>query len=227
MIDASIPRQQLKDFFGNLGYRLKLLEEVRAQTDVFLSTRFNVFDYIEPDENRLSDVIAGLLDPKETHAQGDRFLRAFLNMVCGLNEGLSGGCLVLREDLTSFIQSNRRRMDILLVFDDFAVAIENKPWAGEQADQIADYVDHLRRRFVDNFIIVFLSPEGSEPESLKPGDKERIRKHRQLVCVGYNGVYRHWLEACVKECCSEKIMWFLRDFIGFVEHEFGSALGTA
>ena len=50
---------ELKAFFGGLGYRLKLLEETRAETDVLLSSRFNVFRFIEPDENRVCVVWCG------------------------------------------------------------------------------------------------------------------------------------------------------------------------
>jgi hypothetical protein len=32
-----------------------------------LATGFNVFHLIEPDENKLSDILAGLLDPKGSH----------------------------------------------------------------------------------------------------------------------------------------------------------------
>jgi hypothetical protein len=213
-------RAALQTFFGNLGYRLKLLEETRAQTDVLLSSRFNVFGFIEPDENRLSDIIATLLDPKGKHGQGNKFLHEFLKTVCRKDSAPPASGTVLREDFTTFIKSDRRRMDVLVEMEHLAVAIENKPWAREQEDQIGDYVGHLRRRYDDRFIIVFLSPTGCEPISLPDKQKCELMAAGQLICAAYNGRLHEWLDGCLKECASDKFRWFLRDFITFIEGEF-------
>ncbi|HYE32147.1 MAG TPA: PD-(D/E)XK nuclease family protein [Methylomirabilota bacterium] len=213
---------KLQAFFGNLGYRLKLLEETRAQTDVFLSSRFNIFSFIEPDENRLSDIIAALLNPKGAHGQGDKFLREFLKCVCGRTLPKVGSVAVQREDFTTFIKSDRRRMDILVEMEDLAVAIENKPWAREQEDQVRDYIRHLHSRYGDRFIIVYLSATGCEPTSLQEKQKQELKAAGRLVCAAYNGHLRDWLELCVKESSSDKIRWFLRDFINFIEGEFST-----
>ena len=213
---------ELQAFFGNLGYRLKLLEETRAQTDVLLSSRFNVFSFIEPDENRLSDIIATLLDPKGAHGQGDKFLREFLKSVCQTDSARCASATVLREDFTTFIKSDRRRMDVLVEMEDLAVAIENKPWAREQEEQIGDYVGHLRRRYDDRFIIVFLSPARCEPISLPEIQKRELMDAGRLICAAYNGRLHDWLTGCLKECSSDKFRWFLRDFITFIEGEFST-----
>lgn len=210
---------ELRSFFENLAYRLKLLEETRAQTDVFLSSRFNIFNFIEPDENRLSDIIATLLNPRGEHGQGDIFLREFLKIVCRKESSASGSVAVHREDFTTFLKSNRRRMDVLVEMEDFALAIENKPWAREQEEQVGDYVGHLQRRY-SQFIIVFLSPTGCDPTSLPEKKMKELKSTGKLVCAAYNGHLRDWLGRCVKECSSEKIRWFLRDFITFIEKEF-------
>lgn len=207
---------QLETFFGNLGYRLKLLEDTRAQTDIFLSTRFNVFNFIEPDENRLSDIIAWLLNPNEGHGQKEKFLKAFLKVVCERDDLDYAECHIKREDLTAFIERDRRRLDIRVEFKNFAIAIENKPWADEQPEQIGDYVEHLQKGFGENFTIIFLTQDGREPTSLK----EKLLHKNQLQTIAYLGKFKQWLEACIKECCSDKVRWFLRDFIDFLEHKF-------
>jgi hypothetical protein len=211
---------QLETFFGNLTYRLKLLNDTRTQTDIFLSTRFNVFDFIEPDENRLSEIIARMLDPNERHGQKAGFLNAFLKVICE-REGLdSADCKVKREDLTAFIERGRRRIDIRVELRNFAVAIENKPWANEQPEQIGDYVEHLQKCFKENFTIIFLTQDGRKPTSLKEEVLEKLLDKGQLLTVAYPGRFKQWLEACIKECCSDKVRWFLRDFTDFVEHKF-------
>lgn len=210
--------QQLKNFFGNLGYRLELAEQIRAETDVFLSSRFNVFDFIEPDENRLSDIIAMLLNPKEAHAQGDIFLKElFKTMNVPYINGSPDS--VLREDRTSCIQNNLRRIDVLVQFKNYAIAIENKPWDGEQKDQISDYVSHLERLFGEQFKIVFLSNNGREPSSLAQQKAKVLLGKGQLVCMSYSCEFTKWLQACIKECSSQKFQWFLRDLMDFIKRE--------
>ena len=67
--------KHLKRFFSAVGSRVAIAEKKQRQRDRKEATRFNVFDLIEPDENKLSDVLADLLDPKGNHGQGDLFLR--------------------------------------------------------------------------------------------------------------------------------------------------------
>ena len=68
-------QRELERFFADVNYRVHLAERLQCQLDKRLATRFNVFDLIEPDENKLSDVLAGLLNPKGAHGQGDLFFR--------------------------------------------------------------------------------------------------------------------------------------------------------
>ena len=73
-----VDQRELERFFADVNYRVHLAETLQCQLDVRLATGFNVFDLIEPDENKLSDVLAGLLNPKGAHGQGDLFLRLHL-----------------------------------------------------------------------------------------------------------------------------------------------------
>ena len=54
------------------------LEAADRQLDKEIGARFNVFSLFRADENAASRALAFLLDPKETHGQGDTFLRLFL-----------------------------------------------------------------------------------------------------------------------------------------------------
>ena len=138
-----LTREDLAQFCGNLQYRLKLLGQTRLHTDRLLATRFNVFDYIQPSENGLSDIIADLLRPGGRHGQGDAFLKEFIGTMDGTTSATWKSCAVYRERATTFIENSQRRLDVLIELDGFGVAIENKPWAGEQHEQIHDYVAHL------------------------------------------------------------------------------------
>ena len=215
-----IARGQLVQFASGLRYRLRLLNQTRVHTDRLIATRFNVFDYIEPNENRLSDIIADLLNPTGNHGQGDTFLTKFAETVCGCTISALPSPLVKREDTTSFIDNYLRRIDILVDFRTFGIAVENKPWANDQIDQINDYVDHLEKKFMGNFVIVYLSPNGTDPKSISVSKSKRLSSEKKLILSAYTGLFREWLIYCYKQSKAEKIRWFLSDFGDYIEAKF-------
>jgi len=60
----------------------QIVLDATARADNLLKSRlgsgFNVFDWIEPDENTLSDLLRDLLDPAGTHGQRSAFLKLAL-----------------------------------------------------------------------------------------------------------------------------------------------------
>jgi hypothetical protein len=218
-IMSLIQRAQLENFVGNFQYRMKLLAQTRVHTDRLLATRHNVFEYIEPNENALSDLIRDLLDPAGKHGQGDTFLREFINIMKAPVPSWNS-CSIYRENVTSLIEHTLRRIDLLIDFGNFGIAIENKPWAGEQKEQIGDYVTHLERRYAGRFLIIYLSPAGSEPTSIDPSTKSRLLDEGKLLLVAYTRGFREWLSSCYRNCAAEKIRHFLLDFVSYVDSTF-------
>ena len=135
---------------------------------------FNVFAYIRPDENGLSDIIADLLDPRGKHGQGDAFLSLFAEALGVSFPADYRAVKVYREETTTYITNPLRRIDIVLDFGNFGVGIENKPWAGEQPDQVKDYFLHLGGRYREAFLLLYLSGDGQPPPSV--GLEELIRR---------------------------------------------------
>lgn len=219
-----LTRADLLHFSGNLQYRLKLLGQTRQHTDRLLATRFNVFDYIRANENRLSDVIRDLLDANGTHGQGDLFLREFLEALYGPMPPPWEFQSVLREKTTSSIASHRRRLDVVVDLKSLGIGIENKPWAGEQYAQIEDYVANLERRFAGNYKIIYLSPGNAEPASINEQAKERLLKEGKLVLWAYRGRFSKWLRRCHQVCEAEKVRWFLYDFMTYVAQKFAAPM---
>jgi hypothetical protein len=64
-------------FLEKVENKLKAFSDARALYQHQLAPSFNPFDFISPDENRLSTIIAWLLNPGGSHAQGGRFLDLF------------------------------------------------------------------------------------------------------------------------------------------------------
>ncbi len=72
--DSRFGHPKVEKFFSELSRQVVKLEGHQLRLDRKQATGFNVFDFIDPDENKLSDVLAWLLDPKGSHGQGDVFL---------------------------------------------------------------------------------------------------------------------------------------------------------
>jgi hypothetical protein len=211
--------QTLTNFTTGLKSRLELFAQERVVTDRAIAPRFNVFDYIKPNENRLSDIIAHLLDPHGRHGQGDSFLSAFCENL-HISVPATVECKIHRENPTSRIERHLRRIDILVDFGSSAIAIENKPWATDEEDQIKDYVDHLEKRFAGNFTILYLTSEGRLPTSIPAAFAQRLRYENKLNLIAYRGLIRAWLEVCQSRCDAPNVRVFLKAFVNYIDDQF-------
>jgi hypothetical protein len=214
---------ELERFFADVNYRVHLAEILRCQLDMRLATGFNVFDLIEPDENKLSDVLAGLLNPKGAHGQGDLFLRLiFERLNLHPDAELTKIATVQREAPMRGTRKDHRRMDVF-VNAGVLLVIENKVDSPEQQDQVSDYLVDLERRCpcppgqpIQNTLI-YLTPDQRSPESLSQSELENHEKSGRLHCWGYQDALRDWLDACRRDCQAQKIRDFLSDFIAYIE----------
>jgi hypothetical protein len=216
--------EQLETFFHTLDNVTRVAAVAQRQLDLELATGFNATKLLQPDESRLSDTFACLLDPAEVHGQGDSFLRQFIDMF-----GISGvptdraRCRVARE---------KGRLDILVEIGSiapFAIGIENKPWAGERANQVRDYCHHLAKYFPERWWFGYLSGTGSDPpdHSIEPQmrmDLEAKGRFRTIpfARLDYKSVVsiEDWLMRCTEVCKAERVRWFLRDLLDYVTSNF-------
>jgi hypothetical protein len=220
-------RCRVTGFFAQVGPSLaKRRQDQRAKDRVEASV-FTVFEWIKPDENRLSDIFADLLDAEGIHGQGELFLAELLRVAgVPLVEGLDQA-QAWREDETWLIDNPLRRIDISVDLPRFGIGIENKPWASDQADQVADYVKHMRLRHGERFLFLYWSGQGSVPSSLGREERETLERRSQLRVWSYNGELREWLEACRRVCQAPKVCWFLSDLLAYLAHTFVGKSGRA
>ena len=210
----------LQDFFDMLGLRLKLAREERREKNVFLALDFNVFSYIQPDEPRLSDLIAELLSPDGKHGQGDTFLQLFIQQLgIDVNRPPRASPKVRREEPVTYPPNSYGFIDIVLEFGAYGIGIENKPWAVEQKDQMARYHNHLEHAYPNGFCLVFLS-DGRNPETLTTELQKTLKEAGLFRILSYSSGIRKWLRECDKECKADKIRWLIRDFEAFLGTEF-------
>lgn len=194
-----------------------------------MASDFSVFSYIWPDENRLSDVLRDLLDPRGSHGQGDTFLAAFLRCIaCERCYQPGDSVTVEREFGTDRIYRTQRHLDLLIRINRDqgpveAIAIENKPWAADQENQVDDYLEHLKRCFPEGgYRIVYLTRSGEPPSRNSAKDPEGLRQQGLLRLMAYvtprsgQPCLMDWLTTCHSVCEAEKIRWFLRDLMEYL-----------
>lgn len=213
---------ELEQFFDDATYRVELAESMQRRMDLKLATRLNIFKVFEPDENKLSDILADLLDPKGSHGQGNLFLKGiFQELNLDQSEHPAEEVVVQREAPTYQILAHRRRIDVL-VQADALLAIENKVDSVEQPDQVKDYLEHLSQCTKGGAIrsvLIYLTPNGENPKSISSSDLEGRKKSKELYCWSYQVEIRAWLKACRRACEADKVRQFLTDFIAYIESD--------
>ncbi len=210
--------QETPRFFEGVRQGLDVLRPAVVELDRHLARKFDFFHFINLDENRMSDVFAYLLDPYQTHGQGELFLREFLSdmAVKWLESGWSL-VSISREVPTTRIKNWNRRIDIEIAFqiDDgpAAVAVENKPWASDQEQQVSDYAKHLGREY-KHFQLIYLTPNGEEPSeaSITPDKRKELAEKGQLVNASIREWACGWLKRAEGEVKAERVRWFVSDF---------------
>jgi hypothetical protein len=132
-----LDRSNFQDFYiDNLLSEIRILRTghqlAKERYESKLAPNFNVFEFIKPNEMKLSEILVWLLRPDGSHGQGSIFLRLFLELV---EEKLpTESCDKVKVMPESHIDEYGR-LDIYLEFDDLEMAIENKPWANDQPEQ--------------------------------------------------------------------------------------------
>lgn len=156
---------------------------------------FNVFSVLRSanDEVNLhSRFLHAVLDRPDSTSGDRKNLKAFLNEVCGVNDFSMEHARVERE---------ANHIDLLIKNDHQAVIIENKIWAGDQERQLQRYHDDLHGRgYKDAAIhIVYLTPDGREPEDQSRGEIPR----EKVSSVSYRYEVQRWLIGCQRRAFNE------------------------
>ena len=155
------------------------------ELDRNLARRFNVLDYLKTDELGLSRIIADLVNPDASHGQGVLFLRTFLANLEGL-KGTPDWPDLDRSRIKVIPEqsiTDQRRIDVLVEIENpeskertHCLAIENKPYAHDQENQVKDYLGYLKGKYNNRFLLIYLSPTGEGP-SERSVPKDELNKN--------------------------------------------------
>lgn len=215
---------RMRQFFYQIRVPLARAYAHRLTTERKYATRFNIFSLMDPDENKLSDVLVDLLDPKGRHGQGELFLHLMLNQLAfGWKTKALAAAKVERESATYALRHNQRRRIDIMVEAGFLLAIENKKASAEQPRQVKDYLAHLAHCAASNrlpYALIYLTPDHHLPPSMTATAFRAAHTGRHLVCWSYQRELRQWLELCRQQCRAPKIQHFLSDFITYTSAAF-------
>ena len=132
------------DFATFVNSQVSALEKAKFHYEDRLSPNFSVFDFIRTDEMGYSIILAWLLDPKETHAQGSLFLRSFVKVLQARWSDLECDHTQVKVEVDA---RQHGRIDILIKSGSRAILIENKILgAGDQENQLVRYYTYLQER---------------------------------------------------------------------------------
>jgi gamma-glutamylcysteine synthetase len=203
----------LKSFFKDALFEYQVYKKIKKEIDKYLSTDFNFIELISPDENKVSDLLKVLLEPNGVHGQGEAFFKLFIDKLIQyskqeININNYKEVSINREKVIN----SGRRIDILIEANNFAFAIENKIDAPEQPNQLDDYFEYLEKNY-KNFILIFLTVTRRKPESF-------TKDSNKFINVSYNDLLIPWLYECHKNCESQKVKFFIKDFINWTKTNF-------
>ena len=249
MTPQDVTIESIDRFLASVSTELESLKHFETLYTPVLAPHFNAVSCSGPDENRLSKIIAMLLDPKGEHGQGRMFLDNFLQMLKeqDLKNELAQQLDILTkhcEDPSTIKKTTRmlevttdclddqnkqRRIDILLDLNGFGLAVENKPWAEDQPNQISDYLKHLSFKFNSNkatdavrdYLLVYLSRDGNPPSDYSIQEQDRIgqEKSGHFFTISY-GNLKKWCLDCVEKCKAIKVRLFVEDFAAYIKDKF-------
>ena len=190
----------------------------KSQADKFLSTDFNIFDYLNTKENALSDYIGINLDPRGVHGQRDLFLNIFVDF---LKEGKDGLENIEKADF----RLDREywadgRIDIFLHHHDTAIILENKPYADDQERQLERYYDEIIKKYEKVFVIYLSKGTGPSEYSMPTDTLKTLKDDRKFRTIPLYDFGANFLQKCYQQCESHKFRFFLNDFIDFLTSRF-------
>ncbi|PCI23213.1 MAG: hypothetical protein COB67_12975 [SAR324 cluster bacterium] len=213
-------KEKLSGFYRDLMPKVQYFEHFKKIADREIASNFNCFNFIQPNELKLSSIIADLLNPDGTHGQKDLFLRLFFDL---LPESVAEICRQIpacnwQVDI-EFSTHKGRRIDLLIQANGpskFVIAIENKPWAIEQENQLKDYAEFIDKLCKDRNILIYLAGRDEEPKSLDEHLRNALKEQGRFELLNFNPHLINWLQACRQQCQADKVRWFLKDFSEYI-----------
>ena len=230
--------KEISNFLREVGMKVASLKEARRLYGSQIAPDFYIFDYLRDNEMGLSRCIGNLLDPKGKHGQRDVFLKQFLIQTNQLllnasqDEGFSNNedkAQTLQWDFVSTEYckvkleegiDNQRRIDITLTFSHHEmIGIENKPWAGDQKNQLQDYATYIKNKAGDRpWLLIYLCNGEPSEDSIPKEERLQLEQAGHLITISYDELIS-WLLTCISHAKAPVVRTFIEELIKYIRKD--------
>ena len=190
----------LNKFYAHASSEIKNIEQERRRFRRRDTPWFNPIDFWWIDERKVMQVLAFLLNPSESHEQGDRYLRHFIKKF-----GLEFFTYQRRDkiEVKSNLPTNEgRRIDLVIYKNSFemAIAIVNRAAMTKNRLQreLEHYTRYLWNKTGDDYCLIHLSSDERRrvtPDKLSVEERRELERSKNLKYLTYE---EHLID-CVAE----------------------------
>ena len=193
--------------------------------DGSVAAHYNIFDILGVssfEETTHSAFLANLLSSQGSHAQGDIFMRTFIDRVIPKSRRLVFASLA-GDDYEVVCEKGGIEfgwVDVLIEAADKtgAVIIENKIFAADQENQLQRYYDYATQvlRYDEKQIaMIYLTPDGHPVSSysLRPEKRRELIDADVLVEISYEQDIASWLETVLSKVRAPAVSEIIRQYI--------------
>lgn len=201
------------NFLEVVKTKIDLVKEVRKFHEPVLAPDFSALDFVNVNENKVSEILAYFLNPKGNHGQGKVFLEQFL---IDLNIDFKHENFSNSKVFTEFGTEEGRRIDILVKSDlNSLIAIENKINRGtaDQPNQVYDYIRQIKKQ-TQNWVLIYLAPKTKylSFESLSEELQNQYKDRKQLYLLNYEDNLLPIIKKWASLSQNERVRAFINDF---------------
>jgi len=200
---------------------IEVTTQAKLRYQAELAPDFSLMDWLRNDELALSRYLRFLLSPEETHGQSVLFLKGFISLIeqSGHDSPIAIGCChhKVRVDYEVTIE-NGRKIDLLLTSSEGVIAIENKPWAVDQENQLRDYALWLNKRDRPWKLVYLCNQEPGE-WTLPDNTPESLKQH--ILTISWHDVVE-WLNTCLLHVRAGTVRIFVESLIRYINQAINS-----
>ena len=222
---------QIVDSLISINQVIENFRLQREKTELYDSNRFNPFQFLRTDEMGLSKILAFLLDPTETHGQGDLFLNSFLKFI-NKHQFLAYQKVniylekITKEENNETTNKNGRH-DIFIegILDNkisWVISIENKlQGAIDQPKQMHTYAKDLKNYVSDSYFLIYLPIFSNNPpeKSISEDKWAKLMSDKKAMVLSASMLIQ-WLDntviiaPAVKQFCNDFKKFLSEDIMG-------------
>ena len=226
---------QIVDSLISINQVIENFRLQREKNELYDSNRFNPFQFLQTDEMGLSKILAFLLDPTETHGQGDLFLNSFLKFINKhqflayqkVNIYLEKITKEENDEITNETTNKNGRHDIFIegILDNkrsWVISIENKlQGAIDQPKQMHTYAKDLKNYVSDSYFLIYLPIFSNNPpeKSISEDEWAELMSNKKAMVLSASMLIQ-WLDntviiaPAVKQFCNDFKKFLSEDIMG-------------